>query len=125
MAALQTLKRPSVDEVPAERSSADFGPIHFLYTFLHESIRRELELLASLLTPPAEGCSPNWAELQRRYAFLRDVYKYHSSAEDEVRGYRASQCCMCYWHLLVCMLDRSCLMPVWLSRSSTLPLRPR
>lgn len=86
MAASQAVARPVLEGVPAEASPARFGPIHFLYTFLHEAFRWELEQLEALLAPGAETGSPDWRQLLRRYAFVRDVYKYHSSAEDEVRG---------------------------------------
>lgn len=87
MAASQAVARPVLEGVPAEASPARFGPIHFLYTFLHEAFRWELEQLEALLAPGAETGSPDWRQLLRRYAFVRDVYKYHSSAEDEVRGW--------------------------------------
>ncbi|KFM26998.1 putative RING finger protein [Auxenochlorella protothecoides] len=67
-----------------EQPATVFQPIHFLYTYLHEAIRHELALLSQSLQLLLAGTSTGWPELRRRYIFLRDVYKYHSAAEDEV-----------------------------------------
>jgi hypothetical protein len=72
-------------------------PINYIYSHLHDSIRLELDNLgqAVLLLQQAgnggAGLGGDLAALQDRYRFLEQVYKYHSSVEDEVRvGLRAS-----------------------------------
>jgi hypothetical protein len=66
-------------------------PIHFLYGHLHNSIRTELDNLSSWVLA-LEGQDNEHdlvgrlVHLKERYHFLEQVYKYHSSVEDEVGG---------------------------------------
>jgi hypothetical protein len=86
-------------------SPPPFAPLRFLYTHLHDAIRSELDALSAAVleleasrragTVGDEGNSGAHVEdgdlearllrLQDRYRFLEQVYKYHSSVEDEVR----------------------------------------
>lgn len=67
-------------------------PINYIYTHLHDSIRAELDTLAEAVTAlQAAGAASGGAglgeglrALRERYHFLEQVYKYHSSVEDEV-----------------------------------------
>lgn len=67
-------------------------PINYIYTHLHDSIRAELDTLAEAVTAlQAAGAANGGAglgeglrALRDRYHFLEQVYKYHSSVEDEV-----------------------------------------
>lgn len=66
-------------------------PINFIYTHLHDSIRLELDNLGQAVlqlqqvgsNAPA-AVSGQLLELKDRYRFLEEVYKHHSSVEDEV-----------------------------------------
>lgn len=66
-------------------------PLCFIYTHLHDSIRAELDTLAqevlqlqqSSASSGGAGLSQALAALGERYRFLEQVYKYHSSVEDE------------------------------------------
>jgi hypothetical protein len=64
------------------------APLRFFYTHLHDAIRGELLTLSgSVLLLESVGGEAKDAELQlvrQRYRFLEQVYKYHSSVEDEV-----------------------------------------
>jgi hypothetical protein len=66
------------------------APINFFYQHFHNSIRQELDELSSsvlALEPAAEGdLLDRLLSLKERYHFLEQVYKYHSSVEDEVRN---------------------------------------
>lgn len=66
-------------------------PINFLYGHLHNSIRTELENLAtwslSLEADNEQDLHQRLLHLKERYHFLEQVYKYHSSVEDEVRDH--------------------------------------
>lgn len=63
-------------------------PIHFLYGHLHNSIRTELDNLSSwvlaLEADQEQDLQQRLQHLKERYHFLEQVYKYHSSVEDEV-----------------------------------------
>lgn len=63
-------------------------PINFLYGHLHNSIRTELDALSSWALPleadKEEDLLHQLVHLKERYHFLEQVYKYHSSVEDEV-----------------------------------------
>lgn len=65
-------------------------PLLFFYTHLHDAIRAELESLSSsMLKLEGEGgedrnLKTELSHLGSRYRFLEQVYKYHSSVEDEV-----------------------------------------
>lgn len=63
-------------------------PINFLYGHLHNSIRTELDNLSqwvlSLEADNEEDLQQRLQHLKERYHFLEQVYKYHSSVEDEV-----------------------------------------
>lgn len=71
-----------------------YPPINFFYTHFHNAIRGELESLAKWvrdLEPAATGpaqqsdvLGAKLQELRERYRFLEQIYKYHSSVEDEV-----------------------------------------
>lgn len=80
---------------------ASYCPINFFYSHFHDSIKAELDSLAALVgalldpgPPPAGGSllgdrshdlGAKLGSLRDRYRFLEQVYKYHSSVEDEVR----------------------------------------
>ena len=69
---------------------ASFPPIEFFYRHLHDAIRGELATLSAAVLA-LEGCDSlegRLRQLRERYRFLGQVYKYHSSVEDEVRGGR-------------------------------------
>jgi zinc finger-like protein len=67
-------------------------PINYIYSHLHDSIRAELDTLAAAVlalqqagaSSGGAGLRSELAALQERYRFLEQVYKYHSSVEDEV-----------------------------------------
>lgn len=63
-------------------------PILFLYGHLHDSIRTELDNLSNwVLALEADNerdLQQRLQHLKERYQFLEQVYKYHSSVEDEV-----------------------------------------
>lgn len=64
-------------------------PIHFLYGHLHNSIRTELDNLSSWVLAleahsELQDLEARLMHLKERYHFLEQVYKYHSSVEDEV-----------------------------------------
>ncbi len=65
-------------------------PIAFLYLHFHNAIRSELEVLASSITriesASEEEVTGELVQLRHRYRFLKQVYSYHSSVEDEVRA---------------------------------------
>ena len=69
-----------------------FQPINYIYLHLHDSIRAELDTLASaVLQLQVAGSQAGAVELREplsalrdRYRFLEQIYKYHSSVEDEV-----------------------------------------
>lgn len=70
---------------------ASYPPLNFFYSHFHNSIKAELELLVKwvqdLDAPGAlsdDQLQPKLLELRERYRFLEQVYKYHSSVEDEV-----------------------------------------
>lgn len=71
-------------------TGAQPAPIRFFYTHFHNSIRTELELLAKRaqeLDGPntvEQNLYPKLLVLRERYKFLEQVYRYHSSVEDEV-----------------------------------------
>ena len=68
-----------------ENSSA---PISFLYEHFHNAIRAELQSVSALVlaldSSPASSISSRLQDLRERYRFLEQIYKYHSSVEDEV-----------------------------------------
>jgi hypothetical protein len=68
------------------------APLRFFYTHLHDAIKKELKEL-ELLSNSARALDFNnvcenqeisLVQLRKRYHFLEQVYKYHSSVEDEV-----------------------------------------
>ena len=70
------------------------APLLFFYTHLHDAIRAELDALSEAMLrleggaqgPRApEQIAKDLGHLRARYRFLEQVYKYHSSVEDEVR----------------------------------------
>lgn len=69
-------------------TSASHPPINFFYSHFHNSIRNELEALATsvlaLASAAQEDVHDSLVALKNRYRFLEQVYKYHSSVEDEV-----------------------------------------
>lgn len=64
------------------------APLLFFYTHLHDAIREELDSLAEavlqLENNEVEKIASQLTHLRARYRFLEQVYKYHSSVEDEV-----------------------------------------
>jgi hypothetical protein len=87
-------------------------PINFLYGHLHNSIRTELDNLSqwvlSLEADNEEDLQQRLQHLKERYHFLEQVYKYHSSVEDEVIA--QSKLSAPAWRLLVLC---SCLKPTY------------
>lgn len=69
-------------------SGLHMHPIHFLYGHLHNSIRTELDNLSNwvlaLEADNEQDLQQRLQHLKERYHFLEQVYKYHSSVEDEV-----------------------------------------
>lgn len=63
-------------------------PINFFYSHVHDAIRDELAALAdavlSLAAAPEGELPAALGALEARYAFLAQVFRYHSSVEDEV-----------------------------------------
>jgi hypothetical protein len=104
-------------------------PINFLYGHLHNAIRSELDGLTTwALSIEAHAhessLEARLAHLKERYHFLEQVYKYHSSVEDEVhtatRCERASQHFQC---IQVIMAPLSCVhLPVVIARPPAAPL---
>lgn len=80
------------NDIDSGISSDDTAPLLFFYIQLHKAIRRELsglsESVVSLETGYAKMGKTKAEELllhlKKRYRFLEQVYKYHSSIEDEV-----------------------------------------
>lgn len=90
----------------SQRKEAISAPLVVFYVQLHDAIRRELESLKMIALSieehqmvgrhescsthdvegkdPSEVSSKNIEVLKQRYRFLEQVYKYHSSIEDEV-----------------------------------------
>ncbi len=70
------------------------APLNFFYSHFHNSIKNELKALgawvAQLERVQQDALLPKLQELRERYKFLEQIYKYHSSVEDEVRS-RADQ----------------------------------
>lgn len=79
-------------DIGSSISSDGTAPLLFFYVQLHKAIRRELsglsESVVSLETGYAKMGKTKAEELllhlKKRYRFLEQVYKYHSSIEDEV-----------------------------------------
>jgi len=74
----------------AEPGPGSSAPLLFFYTRLHDAIRSELDALSELVLK-LEGSLSAGDEIEAqlvyltgRYRFLEQVYKYHSSVEDEV-----------------------------------------
>lgn len=80
---------PTIEQTQLGR----YPPINFLYGHFHNSIREELGLLqVRVQSLEASGDGNVVAVLKQlhdRYKFLEQVYKYHSTVEDEVRGGRS------------------------------------
>lgn len=70
-------------------SASSHPPINFFYSHFHDSIRNELDVLSlsvsALASAAQEDIHESLSTLKGRYRFLEQVYKYHSSVEDEVR----------------------------------------
>ena len=68
--------------------AAKHPAINFFYSHFHNSIRNELDLLSQCMAELSSASQENIHErltvLKNRYRFLEQVYKYHSSVEDEV-----------------------------------------
>jgi zinc finger-like protein len=66
------------------------APLLFFYTHLHDAIRSELDSLSGAVLQlegekgGVEQIANQLTRLRSRYRFLEQVYKYHSSVEDEV-----------------------------------------
>lgn len=88
IATINPIVLPVNDLGPAVAGLCGPGPINFLYGHLHNSIRAELDTLSScVLSLEPEKDQELLGRLQRlkeRYGFLKQVYAYHSSVEDEV-----------------------------------------
>ena len=69
-------------------STSKHPPINFFYSHFHNSIRNELDTLSQYMSELASASQENihgrLTILKNRYRFLEQVYKYHSSVEDEV-----------------------------------------
>lgn len=77
---------PGFARLPPERTER-FVPIRFLYLYLHQAIKNELASLAEWLQRLEDGEDASaLSGLLERYAFLQQIYKCHSSVEDEVCG---------------------------------------
>lgn len=78
--------------VTVMQAPAASGPICYLYGHLHNTIRAELDTLSGwvLGLEPTDGVAKEadmlgrLLQLKERYGFLKQVYAYHSSVEDEV-----------------------------------------
>ena len=90
------------DENGAATTPSGPAPINFFYGHLHNSIRAELDDLAQSVLALEAGAGEGeqmqqerLSSLKARYHFLEQVYKYHSSVEDEVGVicFAASWCC--------------------------------
>jgi hypothetical protein len=81
----------SLGDVRGSSGLDQYAPVNFIYRSFHDSIRSELEsLLESVLA--LEPASPSGdlvgalERLRERYRFLEQVYRCHSTLEDEVRA---------------------------------------
>ncbi len=78
----------SLAQPVSEATQEHHEPINFLYGHLHNSIRTELDNLStwalSLEADNEQDLLHRLLHLKERYHFLEQVYKYHSSVEDEV-----------------------------------------
>jgi hypothetical protein len=76
---------------PPHEPEQGSAPLLFFYTHLHDAIRAELGTLSQSVadlegaSSGGQGLEAQLAHLRDRYRFLEQVYKYHSSVEDEVR----------------------------------------
>ncbi|WIA41165.1 hypothetical protein OEZ86_004781 [Tetradesmus obliquus] len=77
-----------VSQGEAPGTEHQHAPINFLYGHLHDSIRTELQNLSTwalqLEASSEQDLVHRLLHLKERYHFLEQVYKYHSSVEDEV-----------------------------------------
>lgn len=77
--------------ITAAAAPTTYPPINFFYSHFHDSIRNELDLLSQsvldLALSAQEDLQERLASLKSRYRFLEQVYKYHSSVEDEVSSH--------------------------------------
>ncbi len=76
---------------------ANYAPVNFIYRSFHNSIRSELDSLSESVLVlehlSIEGDLLRALEdLKERYRFLEQVYKFHSSLEDEVRPWSLLRC---------------------------------
>lgn len=86
------MREERCNDIGSSIRSDDAAPLLFFYVQLHKAIRRELsglsESVVSLETGYAQMGKTKAEELllhlKKRYRFLEQVYKYHSSIEDEV-----------------------------------------
>eukprot|EP00192_Tetraselmis_astigmatica_P000948 CAMPEP_0117679692 /NCGR_PEP_ID=MMETSP0804-20121206/17947_1 /TAXON_ID=1074897 /ORGANISM="Tetraselmis astigmatica, Strain CCMP880" /LENGTH=1249 /DNA_ID=CAMNT_0005489125 /DNA_START=485 /DNA_END=4234 /DNA_ORIENTATION=- len=71
-----------------EGRSWRYPPINIIYQHFHDSIRAELSSLAELAKELEHASEVELIEvlqaLKQRYKFMEQVYRYHSSVEDEV-----------------------------------------
>ena len=88
MAAAIVFNQPLAAGEPAVAQPASARPIHFFYGHLHNSIRKELDCLSKVVVKleldTEDGLVTRLRHLKARYQFLEQIYKYHSSVEDEV-----------------------------------------
>ena len=83
-----TVARGNGAEVLASESPWHYAPINVIYQHFHNSIRAELRSLAELAhdleTATGGELDKVLHILRERYRFMEQVYRYHSSVEDEV-----------------------------------------
>lgn len=88
-----------VSQGEAPGTEHQHAPINFLYGHLHDSIRTELQNLSTwalqLEASSEQDLVHRLLHLKERYHFLEQVYKYHSSVEDEVRAVQHTTTIFC------------------------------
>lgn len=80
---------PTKSGSPAQADGTDFAPVRFVYTYLHDAMKQEVESLArslEQLDDKQEDLARALGHLLERYRFLQKIYTYHSDVEDEVRS---------------------------------------
>lgn len=81
--------RAPIQQTPAVATEGS-APLNFFYKNLHDAIRSELDSLAQsvlkleVIPAGVDSQISELSHLRDRYRFLEQVYKYHSSVEDEV-----------------------------------------
>lgn len=79
---------PELLEQHALGSEPSYPPINYFYSHFHSCIKAELDVLSSgvrtLESTPGAELQLKLQDLREHYRFLEQIYKYHSSVEDEV-----------------------------------------